>query len=75
MHWHTCTSLLDNLGRAVEQLGGCLAKQAEVTGQGQGSTVWLGGYIAITPTLVGGLYIRPHSRSNHGTENIMNCNT
>ena len=31
MHWHTCKSLLNTLGRAVEQLAGCLAKQAEVT--------------------------------------------
>ena len=28
MHRHTCKSLLNTLGRAVEQLAGCLAKQA-----------------------------------------------
>ena len=27
MHGHTCKSLLNTLGRAVEQLAGCLAKQ------------------------------------------------
>ena len=27
MHWHTGKSLLNTLGRAVEQLVGCLAKQ------------------------------------------------
>ena len=27
MHYHTCKSLLNTLGRAVEQLTGCLAKQ------------------------------------------------
>ena len=26
MHWYTCKSLLNTLGRAVEQLAGCLAK-------------------------------------------------
>ena len=35
MHWHTWKFLLNTLGRAVEQLAGCLAKQAEVTGRGQ----------------------------------------
>ena len=29
MHGHTCKSLLNTLGRAVEQLAGCLAKQAK----------------------------------------------
>ena len=29
MHWYTCKSLLNTLGRAVEQLAGCLAKQAK----------------------------------------------
>ena len=29
MHGHTCESLLNTLGRAVEQLAGCLAKQAK----------------------------------------------
>ena len=28
MHWHTCKSLLNTLGRAVEQLAVCIAKQA-----------------------------------------------
>ena len=28
MHWHTGKSLLNTLGRAVEQLAGCHAKQA-----------------------------------------------
>ena len=27
MYWFTCRSLLNTLGRAVEQLAGCLAKQ------------------------------------------------
>jgi len=31
MHWHTCKSQLNTLGRAVEQLAGCLAKQAKVS--------------------------------------------
>ena len=35
MHWHTWKFLWNTLGRAVEQLAGCLAKQAEVTGRGQ----------------------------------------
>ena len=26
MHWYTCKSLLNTLGRAIEQLAGCLAK-------------------------------------------------
>jgi len=30
MHWHTYKSLLNTLGRAVEQLAGCLAKAVEV---------------------------------------------
>ena len=29
MHGYTCKSLLNTLGRAVEQLAGCLAKQAK----------------------------------------------
>ena len=29
MHLYTCKSLLNTLGRAVEQLAGCLAKQSE----------------------------------------------
>ena len=29
MHGHTCKFLLNTLGRAVEQLAGCLAKQAK----------------------------------------------
>ena len=29
MHGHTCKSLLNTLGRTVEQLAGCLAKQAK----------------------------------------------
>ena len=29
MHWHTYKSLLNSLGRAVEQLAGCLAKAVE----------------------------------------------
>ena len=27
MHWYTCKSILNTLGRTVEQLAGCLAKQ------------------------------------------------
>ena len=27
MHWYTCKCLLNNLGRAVEQLAGCFAKE------------------------------------------------
>ena len=33
MHGHTCKSLLNTLGRAVEQLAGCLAKQVSSRGQ------------------------------------------
>ena len=29
MHWYTCKSLLNTLGRVVEQLAGCLAKQSK----------------------------------------------
>ena len=39
MQWYTCKSLLNTLGRAVEQLAGCLAKQAKVSSQGQSTTV------------------------------------
>ena len=28
MHWHTGKSIMNTLGTAVEQLAGCLAKQA-----------------------------------------------
>ena len=35
-HWYTCKSLLNTLGRAVEQLAVCLA---EVSSQGQSTTV------------------------------------
>ena len=38
MHGHTCKSLLNTLGRAVEQLAGCLAKQAKVSRRGQSTT-------------------------------------
>ena len=38
MHWHTGKSLLNTLGRAVEQLAGCLAKKAEVSSRGQSTT-------------------------------------
>ena len=38
MHWHTCKSLLNTLGRAVEQLAGYLAKQAKVSSRGQSTT-------------------------------------
>ena len=41
MHWHTCKSLLNTLGRAVEQLAGCLAKQAKVSSGGQSTTAML----------------------------------
>ena len=30
MHLYTCKSLLNTLGRAVEELAGCLAKQSKV---------------------------------------------
>ena len=44
MHWYTCKSLLNTLGRAVEQLAGCLAKQAKVSSRGQSTTaMFLGG--------------------------------
>ena len=39
IHWHTCKSLLNTLGRAVEQLAVCLAKQAKVSSRGQSTTV------------------------------------
>ena len=29
MNWYTCKSLLNTLGRALEQLVGCLAKQRQ----------------------------------------------
>ena len=37
--WHSCKSLLNTLGRAVEQLAGCLPKQAKVSSQDQSTTV------------------------------------
>ena len=37
MHWHTGKSLLNTLGRALEQLAGCLAKKAEVSSRGRGT--------------------------------------
>ena len=37
MHWHTYKSLLNTLARAVEQLAGCLAKQAKGS-RGQSTT-------------------------------------
>ena len=40
MHLYTCKSLLNTLGRAVEQLTGCLAKQAKVSSsRGQSTAV------------------------------------
>ena len=39
MHLYTCKSQLNTLGRAVERLAGCLAKQAKVSSRGQGTTV------------------------------------
>ena len=33
-----CKSLLNTLARAVEQLAGCLAQQAEVSSRGQSTT-------------------------------------
>ena len=38
MNWHTCKSLLNTSGRAVEQFAGCLAKQAKVSSRGQSTT-------------------------------------
>ena len=38
MHRHTCKSLLTTFERAVEQLAGCLAKQAKISSQGQSTT-------------------------------------
>ena len=38
MHWHIGKSLLNTLGRAVEQLAGCLAKKAEVSSRRRGTT-------------------------------------
>ena len=38
MHWYTCKSLLNTLGRAVEQFAVCLAKQVKVSSQGQSTT-------------------------------------
>ena len=35
MHWHTCKSLLNTLGRAIEQFPVCLDKQAKVSSRGQ----------------------------------------
>ena len=39
MHWYTCKCLLNTLGRAVEQLAGCLAKETKVSSRGQSTTV------------------------------------
>ena len=38
MNWHTSKSLLNTSGRAVEQLAGCLAKQAKISSRGQSRT-------------------------------------
>ena len=38
MHYYTCKSLLNTSARAVEQLAGCLAEQAEVSSRGQSTT-------------------------------------
>ena len=39
MHWYTCKkSLLNTLGRAVEQLAVCLTKQAKVSSRGQSTS-------------------------------------
>ena len=35
MHWYTCKCLPNTLGRAVEQLAGCLAKETKVSSRGQ----------------------------------------
>ena len=42
VHWYTCKSLLNTLGRVVEQLAVCLAKQAKVSSWGQSTTVMPG---------------------------------
>ena len=39
MHWYTCKCLQNILGRAVEQLAGCLAKETKVSSRGQSTTV------------------------------------
>ena len=39
MHLCTSKSLLNTLGRAVEQLAGCLAKETEVSSLGQSTTL------------------------------------
>ena len=36
---YTCKCLLNTLGRAVEQLAGCFAKETKVSSQGQSTTV------------------------------------
>ena len=38
MDWYTCKSLLNTLGRAVEELTGCLAKQAKLSSRGPSKT-------------------------------------
>ena len=47
MHWYICKCPLNTLGRAVEQLAGCLAKQAKVSSQGQSTTVMQRGTIPL----------------------------
>ena len=37
-HWYTCKSLLNTLGRAVEQLTVCPAKQTKVSSRGQSTS-------------------------------------
>ena len=39
MHLYTCKCLLNTLGRAVEQLAVCLAKQGKVGSRGQSTTL------------------------------------
>ena len=38
MHWYTCKSLLNTLGRAAEQFPVCLGKQAKVSSRGQSTS-------------------------------------
>ena len=49
MHWYTCKCLLNTLGRAVEQLAGCLAKETNVSSQGQSTMVMQSQTCSLSP--------------------------
>ena len=45
MHWYTCKCLLNTLGRAVEQLAGCLAKEPKVSSENGKLSIYIYVYI------------------------------